>query len=593
MDQVGTAAKISGARMTGVAGASANLKNQMEALGLVIGQVSSGPLEDILNQLSEYAGAAEVAATKSIDLGKAIGDIAGQVPGGGFLFGAVKTGFKVGNIIGQINTAKNLIQDAFGDAEKAVKTGGDQLADAIVKAQQQGLGATFGFDKIPKAIKAQLALVGESLSLDLAVAQAGGDQRAELSLQRQIEARQQAFLDAVLARPRTAKNVELAKKAAANLQQTRAAIAAIVEGQKADAKAAADKLVSDAAAADQTVLQGLADARQRQENLITAAGDTAGLADDISRQQGLKALITRQIALIRDSSIAQKTKNAAILQLTTALAQTTSAIKGLRDSAREQREQEQEQREQDKQDAFDAQVALAEAEGNTKLQIQLINTRIAGINREIAAGKAEGAALNKLKTDRASLQQQREDLQDQGRSDREALGQSIFDLTGNKNPLLKALDAEIADTRRDIAAAKKAGDSTVALQTELNGFLLKRKNLLKETADKAKEGFSGFEFLQKTQGFAANLLGNLIPGFATSGLVGNQAPITDPGLGFQAEVPFGNQLDRANERGVRPVQVDTTNALLRQILRTLNGKANNPPEIQQNWRTAFAELDTL
>jgi hypothetical protein len=33
--------------------------------------------------------------------------------------------------------------------------------------------------------------------------------------------------------------------------------------------------------------------------------------------------------------------------------------------------------------------------------------------------------------------------------------------------------------------------------------------------------------------------------------------------------------------------------LLRQILNVLHGRPANPPEIQQNWRTAFAELDTL
>jgi hypothetical protein len=70
-----------------------------------------------------------------------------------------------------------------------------------------------------------------------------------------------------------------------------------------------------------------------------------------------------------------------------------------------------------------------------------------------------------------------------------------------------------------------------------------------------------------------------------------QGQITDPALNrFQNDTVVGGSL---SDRGVRPVQVDTTNMLLRQILRTLNGKANNPPEIQQNWRTAFAELDTL
>jgi TP901 family phage tail tape measure protein len=439
------------------------------------------------------------------------------------------------------------------------------------------------------------ALASSLSSLDLAVAQAGGNQGQELSILRERETRQQTFLDRVLQRPQNEKNVQLAIDAAKQLAQTRNAIQSILDQQAATAKQAAADVKSKAAAADQTFLQGLADARTEQENAIAKALQTPGTADDIAETEQQKALLVRQIALIRSSDLDQKQKNAAILALRTSVIATTGSLKQLHAADKQQRETQ-------KQQALDAQIALAQAEGDTKEQIRLIDVQIANINKQIASEKLLGAALNTAKAQRATLrkqkeqlQQQQEDLQDQQRSDREALGQSIFDLTGNKNPLLKALNAEIADTRADIAAAKKAGQSTTLLETALNEFLLKRKNLLKETADKAKEGFSGFEFLQKTQGFASNLLGNLIPGFATGGLVGNtsamQGQITDPALNrFQNDTVVGGSL---SDRGVRPVQVDTTNMLLRQILRTLNGKANNPPEIQQNWRTAFAELDTL
>ena len=161
----------------------------------------------------------------------------------------------------------------------------------------------------------------------------------------------------------------------------------------------------------------------------------------------------------------------------------------------------------DRSEAFEAQVNLAEAEGNIPLQIKLINIRIGAINRLIAAGKKEGAALNDLKTERARLETNRESLQDQGLAAKTALGQSIFDLTGNKNPLLRALNAQIAETQRDINAAKKAGRSTVDLRTELNTYLLKRKEVLEDAKkENDKQGTTAFDLLSQ---FTATFKGPL------------------------------------------------------------------------------------
>jgi hypothetical protein len=332
----------------------------------------------------------------------------------------------------------------------------------------------------------------------------------------------------------------------------------------------------------------LADARTRQENLIAQALQTPGTGDELAQTQAQKALLNRQIKLIQQSSVDQKTKDAAILALRTSIIQTTGSVNSLKDAREKERQAE-------KDATLDAQQALAEAEGNTKLEIAVINARIRGINQQIAAHKTEGAALNTLKASRATLLQQREQIQDDRLSGRTALAQSVFDLTGNKNPLLRAIDAQIKEAIADRNAARKGSDAWIAAQTAINNFLVQRKNILKDTADKAKQGFTGFEFLQKTQGFASNLLGNLIPGFATAGLVGNASAtagqITDPRTAMLGDdVVTGNRL---NDRGVRPVQVDTTNMLLRQILRAVSGANTKPPEIVQNWRTAFAELDTL
>jgi hypothetical protein len=278
--------------------------------------------------------------------------------------------------------------------------------------------------------------------------------------------------------------------------------------------------------ADDKFLQAQEDARVRQERQVVQAGDTDGLKNDIREQKELRALIVKQIAEIKASSVSEKAKQDALRELRRERDASTDEIKRLQRADKEARDAAREE-------FLDA---------------------------------------------------------------REAFAQSVFDLTGNRSPLLKVIAAQLKAAIQVKNQAKKGSLEWLRAKTEINELLLQRKELLKQVQEDARSTQSlGFEFLQRQQGFAANLLGNLIPGFATGGLVGNvstQAPITDPGLGFAAEVPTANQLNAANARGVRPVQVDTTNALLRQILAALNGRQTTPPEIQQNRNMARAAFDT-
>jgi len=153
---------------------------------------------------------------------------------------------------------------------------------------------------------------------------------------------------------------------------------------------------------------------------------------------------------------------------------------------------------------------LAQAQDNIPLQIRLLDQRIKGIDRLIEKEHIVGDRLRKLKTERASHVSDVQALRDQQLADRTALGQSIFDLTGNKSPLLKALQAEIANKNKEIAAAAKAGKSTVKLRTELNGLLKQRKDLLNEAADSAKEPTTAFDLLTEFTSKFNDIAGNLI-----------------------------------------------------------------------------------
>jgi hypothetical protein len=130
-----------------------------------------------------------------------------------------------------------------------------------------------------------------------------------------------------------------------------------------------------------------------------------------------------------------------------------------------------------------------------------------------------------------------------------------------------------------------------------NAALKDVKETVEDTGKKFKE--LTFAFLQTQAGFAANLLGNLIPGGKTGGLVGGQTgqpgaaaaglanlSLGIPAQGVSADVQGSAALASSRERGVRPVQVDTTNQLLRHILRVLqniHGRAGHPEAKYQDY----------
>jgi hypothetical protein len=87
-----------------------------------------------------------------------------------------------------------------------------------------------------------------------------------------------------------------------------------------------------------------------------------------------------------------------------------------------------------------------------------------------------------------------------------------------------------------------------------------------------------FEFLQAQQGFASNLLGNLIPGGATGGLVGGGSPVQS------ALQPVASAADGRSQTGPTAGQGNATNHILTQILQQLkqiNGSQAAPEANRQ------------
>jgi hypothetical protein len=237
--------------------------------------------------------------------------------------------------------------------------------------------------------------------------------------------------------------------AEANLISVRRQIA---EQQAADAREAAQEAARLATERDQAFLAVQEDARGRQQRLVTLAGDTEPLTDDIRRQEQLRALIQKQIAGLRASALDEKTKQAAIKALVLEKQATTDQIKRLREADKEQRKEQAEQ--------------------------------------------------------------QQEELE----AARIALGESILDLTGNKNPLLRAIDQATKDAIKERNAAKKGTVEFIKAQTEINNLLARRKQIIEDTqaaADGTVGGTSLVDLFKEAQEIASGA-GNV--GFTAQGL---------------------------------------------------------------------------
>lgn len=180
------------------------------------------------------------------------------------------------------------------------------------------------------------------------------------------------------------------------------------------------------------------------------------------------------------------------------------------------------------------------------------------------------------------------------------------------------LAAEIRARRREIERLRKLQAETKKGSVEWRRYrnaIAEQQKAIDEATKKTKDRNRSaealfFEFLQRQQGFAANLLGNVIPLNFTGGLVGNTSPTTAGGSAGGAGLPGGPiegaaarrvdaDLGAAGAAGGPPGPTRGQGAsqieLLRQILRTLReiqgGRAH--PEARSNHQRGGATMDIL
>lgn len=226
-----------------------------------------------------------------------------------------------------------------------------------------------------------------------------------------------------------------------------------------------------------------------------------------------------------------------------------------------------------------------------------IRDRIKELKLHGDALKAARDAIKKLndEIDRINNEIAQDQLNVQSQRERSIeLDIELADINENQKRQISLRKKLIAEIKREIRVLHLTGNALKEKRNEIARINKEIEDIQKEQKKGSTLAQSQFEFLQSLQGFSANLLGNLIPGFATGGLVGNTSDTVGgrqvtPGV--RDQVAGANAVARSSERTVRPIQVDTTNALLRQIVRLLGGnptKGTGHPEAwyQRRWAGA-------
>ncbi len=302
-----------------------------------------------------------------------------------------------------------------------------------------------------------------------------------------------------------------------------------IQDTKDEAAAGLEKLQT---AADEKTIGRFTSRRDRLENLLARAGLTEGLGDDIKFNKAMRALLNKQIANARERIKNLEDRRNFIRATNDEIASITAEIKADTKRANEQRRQ-------------DARDAAQERQANILERLNL-NVEFEQITEDKSGEIA------------ARLRLIRELKRRQG--------------------LVKKTSIEYKRLKNEIAREKAA--------------IRELKEEQKDKNDEAKNAFKEFAFgiLQNQQGFAANLLGNLLPSNAGGAVGGVSAPAP------AAQISTAGALSESKGiQGFSNSQSATLLELTKQIvaeLRALRGIEGHP-EARHQRKNANAQMDVM
>ena len=554
--EMGLAQQQAAARTSGLQGDFENLSNQVSALGLTIGEAAKGPASLFVKQLASIASDANVAATGVVNLAGAVKDL-------GEDFGrTVPYGDKLADGFVRIAKVATKLNPSF--------FGIPVLADGLKKVGVSTEEATKKTDAYGNAIDG----VTESVSaLSAALLQSAADSK--------INTQAISSATAALLQSAADSRIDFSKLGQADTSRTKRLgaeqIQNIIVGfdaQEVRAKIAGDNAkLLDVLATEQDFLerQLARDYVQRRPALRRTI--EAALLGAVNEIEAIQGKATSEAARIRrdaekaanDAAAAVRAREQALLaQFGVARDQQANKIAaaaqtdGLQDDLKRQQELK-----------------------------QIVLKQIAAVKEQVSIEGGKVAALTALRAILIQVKAATDAVKEQQRKNQEAQRQALLaaigldielaEITGNQAAEVAARNRKIAVLNKALEAERKAhGKSTVAYK-EIRNEIARQNAAKKEIVAERTKGQSfaqaSFEFLQSQQGFASNLLGNLIPQGATAGLVGGGGAVQGA---LNPQAAFSDGQGRSTPTSG---QVQTTNAVLLRILdqmKILNGSRAAP-----------------
>jgi hypothetical protein len=243
---------------------------------------------------------------------------------------------------------------------------------------------------------------------------------------------------------------------------------------------------------------------------------------------------------------------------------------------------------------------------------RLTQAELVSFQQQLLQAQAQLARLREQERERR-LEERRE-ARERARESLE-LDIQIAEATGNRAAEVRARESEIRFLERQIRQTRAGSLQRKRLILELRQAQRELRELRDEQRKLGDERSRlAFEFLRTQQGFAANLLSNLIPLGAAGGLVGNISPTGAPnatgGAGGRALFPEGqpriglpgdelssaaNRAAAQAGRGQTQGQGDTQISLLRTMVRILREieRGQGFPEARRQRSAMGGSMDTL
>jgi len=535
--EVGLAQEQAAARTQGLQGDFENLSNQASALGLTIGNVAKGPVSVFVKSVADSVATVNDGVAGMVSFGSAIGGL------GSSIANTIPFVDEFASKIGVIVEATSFLNPALAPFKAAAGLAGvfgDNAEEAGEQAKVFGNivnGVTQSVDGLAKALQQARSGLREQLpqqDTGLGVKQiqnivGGFDAKAvrariHADNQELLAAlnSEQTFLEKQLQRQFVQRRPAL-KRA---LEQSLLGVVSDIRVVQSQAQAAADKVKRDS---EQAARDAAAAVAAQEQDLLS------------------------QFGLARD----QQQNRIAAAAATTAVTDDIKAQKKLAALVRDQ---------------IAAVRERITVEGGRKEAITALRAILIQVNQSL-----DGLA----KQQQAAQAERRQQLL-QGIN----LDIDFAQINDNQTAEVNARKRLIAKLRDELALVKKG---TNAYKEIRNAIAEQNKAIAEITAEKRKQGQSfaqaSFEFLQAQQGFASNLLGNLIPSGATGGLVGG-------GIS-QALQPVAGAAEARSQSGITAGQGNATNHYLRAILdqlKELNGETKAPEATRQR-RASGALMD--